>query len=471
MKKAIRCVAFLAILGITIFTVYRVLEWKDTSGDYMSATTQLYATEDELIDLVFLGSSHGYCGIVPDELWGTYGYSAFNLSTSGQDKNATYHLLKELLKTQSPKVVCIDLWGLTYDGYGVEGNLHRNMLALDLSKNAIELIRDTVTDESEQMDYILRWPIVHTRYKELGKYDFIPYPLSEYGRGIEISYHKGYGVYSEEIVNCVEIGELTDTNRDWIEELYELSVAENFELILFVAPTAISLDGQKQVNAVAEFAKENGITFFDFNKRMVELGISTQNDFVDSTHMNFHGAKKMTNYLGAYIEKNMPLDDHRGDEAYYQWEHSFANYIRQQEKQELLNLTNFEDYTAKLRSMSNVTYVVALSGDYKASTLDMKAMIEQLGLPEEAYEEGGIYINDGGQYQLAVEKGSTEVYIHDLNKWESLKLWNTSLHNSNISILNDVMLNLEPQCTAFNGINIVVYDHVTQKVIDRKGYF
>ena len=98
MKKVIRGIAFLIIAVMVIIQVFSVLKWKDTNGDYLSSTRQLYATEKDLMDIVFMGSSHCYCGICPDVLWGNYGISAFNMTTSGQDKISSYHLLKETLK-------------------------------------------------------------------------------------------------------------------------------------------------------------------------------------------------------------------------------------------------------------------------------------------------------------------------------------------------------------------------------------
>ena len=56
-------------------------------------------SENDLIDIIFLGSSHCYCTIYPDVLWGNYGFSSFNLTVSAQDKDSTYYLLKEALKT------------------------------------------------------------------------------------------------------------------------------------------------------------------------------------------------------------------------------------------------------------------------------------------------------------------------------------------------------------------------------------
>jgi len=124
MKKGIRAVTFGIIAILCICQVYKILSWKDTTGAYLSATQQLYATEDELIDLVFMGSSHCFCGVNPSVLWDTYGISAFDMAISGQDKSSTYHTLKELLKTQSPKVVCIDMWGVVFEEHGVESNVY-----------------------------------------------------------------------------------------------------------------------------------------------------------------------------------------------------------------------------------------------------------------------------------------------------------------------------------------------------------
>ena len=68
MKKALRCIAFLIVLFLVLNRTYGILSWKDTYGDYITSTQQLYSTKEELIDAVFLGSSHCYCSINPDIL-------------------------------------------------------------------------------------------------------------------------------------------------------------------------------------------------------------------------------------------------------------------------------------------------------------------------------------------------------------------------------------------------------------------
>ena len=471
MKKAIRCIAFVVILSLVILRTYDILKWKDTAGDYLSTTQQLYATEENLIDVVFLGSSHSYCSTSADVMWGEYGYAAFGMNTSGQDKGSTYHMLKEVLKTQSPKVVCVEMWGLTFDEHAVLGNVYRNMLSLKLSRNSIELVQAYIEDEEEQKDYILRWPIIHTRYKELDKYDFVPYEVSVYGRSVPGMYTTGWSTYPAEAMECEEIDELTDANREWLESLYQLSVDEGFELVFFLAPYTISVEEQKQVNAAEAFAKERDITFFDFNRLAPEIGINYSTDFFDSTHLNMRGAEKLTSYLGTYFDENFELSDYRGDERYIQWEKSYEHYEQIKASNDLVSTTSFETYADELCGMKNITTILSLDGNYKESALDIENMVMQLGLTAKEYENGGKYICIDGEWSKVLDNESDDIYIYELNEFDSFKIWNAQKFDTETTNLHNIMLNFEPVGTNYNGINIVVYDNIRKMIIDKRGFF
>ena len=60
-----------------------------------------------------------------------------------RDSNVTYYLLKEALKTQSPKIVVLDLYyfGLA-DKYGDEGYIRYVLDNLKFSKNKLEAINN-----------------------------------------------------------------------------------------------------------------------------------------------------------------------------------------------------------------------------------------------------------------------------------------------------------------------------------------
>ena len=63
-----------------------------------------YNEEEHTIDVLICSTSHISKSILPMELYEDYGITSYNLSTSTQPIEATYYILAEALKTQSPEV-------------------------------------------------------------------------------------------------------------------------------------------------------------------------------------------------------------------------------------------------------------------------------------------------------------------------------------------------------------------------------
>ena len=137
-KRIISAVLIAAIFILCIWGTYRVLRWKDTVKKYTSSVTQMYETGRNLTDVVFVGSSHCYFSVYPQYFWEDMGVSVFDLAVSSQDYKSAYYQLRELLKTQNPKVVFMDVYGITYDEQQVAGNEYRNLLSMNTSINSVE---------------------------------------------------------------------------------------------------------------------------------------------------------------------------------------------------------------------------------------------------------------------------------------------------------------------------------------------
>lgn len=469
--KILRALVFVAVIFMLVVRSYEVLSWKDTFGDYMSSTNQLYSTDENLMDVVFVGSSHCYCGINPAVLWEDNGISAFNMATSGQDKDSSYHYLMETLKTQSPKVVFVELWGLTFDEHLIEGNVHRNMMGMTNSQNSFALIDKYVEDEEMQNAYKMKWPIIHTRYKELDRFDFIQYDFSVYGRGADINYMAAYAYYPTEAVAYIEADELSQTNKKWVDDLHQLSIEEEFELVFFLAPSILSVEEQGQVNAVRDYAAEREIPFFDYNQYIADIGLEHYGDFIDNYHLNAYGAEKLTRYIGNYLTANYQLEDHRGDEAYALWDKDLERFKQLKEINRLKSATNIRNYISILNEMDNITWFVTFEGNYKDSDLGLEKVAKQLGLSDEQYEAGGTYAFIEGKLFKVMDNMSTQVYIYELNEYDSFKVENMALTQGIKSNKSDIMFNVEPMGTVDDGLQFVVYDHITGQVVSTPGYY
>lgn len=468
-KSAIRCVVFLGVLFAMIIKTYDALSWKDTLGDYISSVDQLYATEDDMMDVVFTGSSHTYCSISPALLWGENGIAAFNMTTSGQDKNSTCHYLMELLKTQSPKVVFVEMYGLAFDVHAVEGNVHRNMMGMPLSQNSIALIDDYVVDEEMNLNYKLRWPIVHTRYKELEKYDFVEYDFSQYGRGVDFNYISVPVAYPMEAQAYTEV-ELSDSNKAWLDELYALSQKENFELVFFVAPAGVTVEQQGQINAASLYAKELGVDFIDFNQFSIEMGIDYLHDFIDNQHLNGYGAAKLTRYMADYIEGKFDIKDHRGEEGYEQWEKSYDRFLQVEKNHDLKQCQTFDVFIMQLQKMQDITCIVSFEGSY-IKNIPSQPIANLLGMSAEDYEVGGTYLYENGHMKRIMDNSSKEVYIKQLSEHDTLKIQNMNLKSNPGSTTEDIMINMEALGMCTDGVNFVVYDNITNQVIATRGFY
>ncbi len=466
MKKGIRFIAFILILIMAVTGTYRVLSWKDTSGDYLSSTQQLYATEDNLMDVIFVGSSHVYCGINPSYLWDEYGISAFDMAISGQDKDSSYHTIKEALKTQSPQVVCVDLYGLLFEKHAILGNEYRNMLSMEMSENSIKLVQNYVDEKEAQMDYILRWPIVHTRYRELTKYDFIQYAPSIYGRGYAPNYTVGISYYPQGAVECTESEPLSESNKEWLDKLIQLSEENNFKLVMFLAPMYLEPAQQKILNGAYEYLSEHGIDTLDFNMLAMQIGLDYDTDFCDSVHLNRTGSDKLTAYFGEYLVNHNQLADHRGDEAYYLWDECSKWVAHLDFAQELKQETDWKKFTEKVAEYNeDMTVIVSLDGTYQDSTLGLQAVTDIFGIPESEYYIGGKWIFKNGECVYYMDPGEGNVYGMDLSAGNVLWMENDP------GKLSQVQINGEPMGCAFNGLTIVVYDNITHQVVDKRGFY
>lgn len=74
-----------------------------------------YGLEEDVADVLFCGSSHCYCSVNPAILWGQHGIAGYNLGISGQDFAGTYHGIREALKTQHPRVICLEMYGSAFE--------------------------------------------------------------------------------------------------------------------------------------------------------------------------------------------------------------------------------------------------------------------------------------------------------------------------------------------------------------------
>lgn len=451
-RQAIKIIAFCLIGIMLLQRLYQIFSWKDTAGDYKSSMETFYQLDRDCVDVLFLGSSHCYCSVDIANLWENYGIAAYSLSISGQDLASSYYCLVEALKTQKPKVVFLESYSATTHGYAVQGNLYRNLLSYQPSLNFLQAVQSMAAEE-EWKDFALKWPIVHTRYKELQKADF----LRE--RPVYMGYEASFWTRSVELRNyngdeTLPIGE---EEEEWLRRIMSLAKEENIQLCFFLAPVAEEEYRLKMHKYVQDLAESNGVPFLNFVQLQEELELDPNADFVDMAHTNYYGAQKVTGYLGTWLKENYSLEDKRGLPQYALWDENVKARQHEVKNAELKKIGNVGTYMRSLENLEDYTIVFAASGDYY---LEDSNLIERAGGQywlEELIAEGGVGIYCNGE--ILYSTAAAEGLVTDLAGTGEIAV---NRHERTDYIYVDGVCYSKTD----NGINIVVYDNVLGIVAD-----
>lgn len=469
-KKIILFFAFTSLLFIAVFFSYKIVKWKDTTGNYCSSIEQLYNTDDNLIDVVFVGSSQVYCDVYPCFLWEKAGISSFDMSVSGQDKVSSYYELKELLKTQSPEVVFVDLYGLFSEGNAIEGNRYRNLLSMKPSLNSYNHVKDFFEGDSESNvnDYLFRFPIVHTRYKELTRLDFENYVPNTFLRGEQFIFQTNWAAPSP-TKDSYNPEKLSDSNLKWLNDLYNLSIENSFNLVLMKTPFYDAGTDQNILDGASVFASEKGLDFIDFNKIADELGLDYSFDFYDGNHTNAYGARKISKYLSNYIKDKYPVPDHRGDSRYSQWDDDLQFFYREEAKNEIKNEPDIYALSSLLNEYKT-DFSAIISIEYTSSIgNNIDTYKDGLGLIGMEYDDiitGGKWLYRNGQLTLLADNDpELSATIYELNKYDTIVV----KYKEDGSAEN-VMIGPNDYSNVGTYISITVYDELLKEVVINKQF-
>lgn len=467
MKKAIRIIGFVLLLAVVLAVTYNVYKLKDTNAHAESAIMQLEKMDKDLIDVFFVGSSHVYCGVQPGTIFRSKGIASFDLSISGMDRESAYYFTKYETKTHNPKVVVVDVYGLTFEGYSdtplLIGNKYRNLLQLPYSKEAYELLKRCLEDD-EFPEYLLRWPIIHSRYRELTAADYRNSDKFEFTMGEELSNTITGYLDLNASIETDSVTPLSDINIEWTERFVELSKERGFEVVFVNIPYQSSETDQRILNGFSEYAKEKGYTYIDMLDYCDELNL-TMSDFSDPMHLNMYGGKKVSKWLAGFLMDRYDLEDHRKDERYKAWEKD-AQYTYMSE--EIISLENsyVTDspyiYLNNIQGYDSIANIVVLRGSLDDCNEPVEEYINCFDIDFSEYIDGGVWLVTNGGVKRLARQNESEIVYYDIDSQNTIRIF--AEDDDFIKMNNETVSTLE------NGLTVITYDMFNQKIILNKQY-
>lgn len=450
--------------------VLHVFNYKSTGGG--GGWMRFYQEKENNIDVLFFGSSHTHCTVDYGYLWENYGMAGFSLTAGSQMIDSTSYFVEEALKTQKPRVIVVEVVGATGTTLAdSDAVVYRNTLGMKWSYNLWNFVKylsgNLERDATWEKEVFAKYPIIHSRYAELTKEDFVDsIPFMRGYRGSFESVH----IDTPQFQGMQDTMELMPEKLAYLEKIVALAEENGVPVMFFASPYSLDEDRQKQFNWIAQFAEERDIPFVNFNHLYDEIGLNFDTDMRDTDHVNNTGAVKVTEYLAQFLKSHYEIPDRRGQAGYKAWEQNAIYLHNKTIRYELENAVDINDYLQKLSELENgQTVILALTGNYNALGEVYLEKLMQLGITAEEYYAGGVWIFKdgkisgrlpGNQYQKFIYTESGELYLGSAVQVDEYG----ELHDRVKIVINGTDYKLIE-----NGVNIVVYNEEIDQVIDAAG--
>lgn len=465
-KKIIKLTCFLFIFILLILHFHKIFSFK--YGDGIYGLTTFYEQEENSIDLICFGSSHIFQNVNTEILWDEYGIAAFDLCGSIQPLWNTYYYMKEALKTQTPKLMILDMYSAVRDDeYSDYSRIIKNNYGLKLSMDKINSIKISAPQEM-WIHYFLEYPTYHSRYSEITRADFIPHS------GAAKKYWKGYSsnfnttqLNKPGVHSVSEITALTPKNNEYLLKIIDLSKEHNIPLLLIVAPYQIDSEGQKKFNYIAQLAAEHNVPFINYNLQYDDIGLDFNMDFADTHHLNYRGNAKFTRYLASYLKAHYEIPDRRNEANYQSYDLMAADCRQRIYNQELKEIPDIGTYLLKLQNENYLT-IYTISGDYKnlENYIDIKNELALFGINLDQAESDSTWVFQNNE--LLFSSGNEKIYnwYIDVGNTDYLAVEPSETEGSSPS----VFLNSTKYIAVDKGLNLVVYDTLTDTLVEAAGF-
>lgn len=307
------CCLMLALLFTLSFMQTYALRRLDHNSIRLNG---FYHEDHDSVDVVVLGASEVYTSFASAYAYEEYGFTSYPFATESITTDGTLTALKEIIRTQHPKLVLIEPNAYLYgkaENEVHDGHIRKLVDNIPLNENKIDFINRTAT--SDEIEYYLPLIKYHDTWKDY------PLPLRRVISTIKqdvrgYSYLKGLRTTTEicvpddEILNekvSTENGEkkLNATLEKKLIELLEYCKAENVNAVFFRTPHLVvksTYTRVKRSNYMARMVNSYGFDYINMERDWKKTKIDPKTDFYNYDHPNIYGTVKITSYLGNILK-------------------------------------------------------------------------------------------------------------------------------------------------------------------------
>ena len=327
-KFRILIIIVIFILLFLFFT--RLLSPKYATSLVEGSMISQYYNESKDHEVVFIGDCEVYANFSPMVMYEEEGIKAYIRGSSQQLIWQSYYILEETLKYEIPKVVVFNVNSMRYSEPVSE---EYNRLTIDYmkwSKQKVDIINASMTEEESIWYYIFPILRYHSRYDKLAEEDF------EYLFKRKDNTFNGFLVNKNvkpvenlPVQRKLATYQFEDICYDYLNKITKLCKDNGIELVLIKAPSLYPYWYDEYDEQIRNYAEENDIAFYNLKNNVEEIGIDYSADTYDGgLHLNLNGATKLSKFFAKLLKENYNLTDCRGDSLYEQKLEEYKEFIK-----------------------------------------------------------------------------------------------------------------------------------------------
>lgn len=289
-----------------------------------------YKEEQNSLDVCFIGSSECYTGFSPLQAYKETGITSYPFCTESNPIAMAKYELKEILRTQEPQLIIIEINGALYNQETDIIDLphiHKAIDSVPLNGNKIDAVQ-TVIPEDNRAEYYLPFIKYHGAWDDYKKHmkwakSKLDMQLRGYSllKGTSIKATASIkGAKKDKIIDPAKLQnddktlELNETAEYYLRDLLRYCKDENLDNVVFARLPHIvdkrQYDRFRRTNRAGEIIEEYGFDFINLEKNQIELNLDKDKDFYNSDHMNIYGQEKLTRYLCDIIQNEYGVKPH-----------------------------------------------------------------------------------------------------------------------------------------------------------------
>lgn len=321
MKNILKTIAIFLIFIMIFILLNMLFQPKYATSLVEGSMISEYYDEPKDHEVIFIGDCEVYANFSPMVMYEEEGIKAYVRGSSQQMIWQSYYILKETLKYEVPKVVVLNVNSMRYDKNSDKVSESYNRLTIDnmkWSKEKVEIIKESMTEEETFISYVFPILRYHSRYDELTSEDF------EYlFKDNQVTYN-GFlinknvkGVTNLPTKRRLANYEFSKECHEYLDKITKLCKENNIKLVLIKAPSLYPYWYEEYDAQIREYAESHDIDYYNLVEEAENIGLDYSQDTYDGgLHLNLQGATKLSKYFAEWLSENYNLTDFSGDEEY-----------------------------------------------------------------------------------------------------------------------------------------------------------